>query len=171
MGRKLFALSIKATHKFLLFSRLIFSKKMLKKLSLIISLLALSSCFSRFEKHGYMFELSEMDMLQEGVTSKERVLKIMGSPTLVSDLGNEETWIYYSENVKHLLFFNPTIFEREVVVMNFGENGVIQNLNKITLSDEDHTINFATNYTATDDHETSLIKSFFGNVGSVKAAQ
>lgn len=118
-----------------------------------------------------MFDLSEADALQEGVTSKERVLKIMGSPTLVSELDDEETWIYYSENVEHLLFFKPTIEERQVMVLSFDSNGVIHDLRKVGLSDEDHKINFATNYTEIGDHETSLIKSFFGNVGSVKAAQ
>jgi len=144
---------------------------MTKKIFLTILLLALSSCISRVEKHGYMFDLTEIEALQEGITSKERVLKIMGSPTLVSELGNDESWIYYSEDVKHVLFFKPTTQERQVLVLTFGDNGVIRNLNKVNLSDEDEKIVFATNFTSTDDHETSLFKSFFSNVGQVKAAQ
>lgn len=123
---------------------------------------------SRVEKHGYMFDLSDHDRLQEGVTSKERVLKIMGSPTLVSELDNDETWIYFSENVEHFLFFKPNTEEREVLILSFNEGGVVSNLKKISLSDEDKKMTFATNYTKVDDHETHLFKSFVGNVGQVK---
>lgn len=147
------------------------TKKMTKKIFLTIFLLALSSCITRVEKHGYMFDLSETEALQEGITSRERVLKIMGSPTLVSELGNDETWIYYSEDVEHLLFFKPTTQQRQVLVLTFENNGIIRNLNKVSLSDEDEKLAFASNFTAIDDHETSLFKSFFSNVGQVKAAQ
>ncbi len=136
---------------------------------LIIFLIALSSCVARLEKHGYMFDLSDYDKLQEGVTGKERVLKIMGSPTLVSELSDEETWIYYSENVEHLLFFKPNIKERQVLVLKFNEGGVVKYLEKFNLDDENKNVTFVSSYTKIDDHEAHLFKSFIGNVGQVKA--
>ncbi len=141
---------------------------MSKNFFVIIILALLSSCISRLEKHGYMFDLSDHEKLQEGVTSKERVLKIMGSPTLVSELGDDETWIYYSENIEHFLFFKPNTEEREVLILSFNDGGVIYDLRKINLNDENKNLNFATNYTKIDDHEAHLFKSFVGNVGQIK---
>ena len=141
---------------------------MAKKFLTAFFLLVLSSCISRSEKHGYMFDLSDSDMLQEGITSKERVLKIMGSPTIISALDNEETWIYYSESVKHILFFYPKTEERQILTLNFSDNGVVKDMKKINLADENNEIQFAENITEIDDHETSLFKSFVDNVGQVK---
>ena len=132
---------------------------------------ALSSCVSRIEKHGYMFDMSGYDLLQAGVTSKDRVERLMGSPTLVFDFGGEELWIYYSEDVKHFLFFDPKISNRRIVTIAFDQNGVINKLNSIGLEVENKELVFADKTTEVSDHERGLIKSFFSNVGQVRPVQ
>jgi outer membrane protein assembly factor BamE (lipoprotein component of BamABCDE complex) len=116
---------------------------------------------------GYMFELSDHDVLQEGVTSKERVLKIMGSPTLISDF-DSEVWIYYSEDVKNFLFFKPEITERNVLVIKFNDAQIIKEMKKINFADEAKKLNFVSNYTAVDSHKAGFFKSIFSNVGQIK---
>lgn len=135
----------------------------------IFLLTSTSSCVSRVEKRGYMFDLSDYQMLQEGVTSKERVIRIMGSPTLISDLDLEESWIYYSEDVKNFLFFKPDIIARTAMVVRFNEFNTIKELKIIDLASEDKYLNFATNYTLVNSHKTGFFKSIFSNVGQVKA--
>ena len=133
----------------------------------IFLLIASSSCVSRVDKMGYMFELSDHDVLQEGVTSKERVLKIMGSPTLISDF-DSEVWIYYSEDVKNFLFFKPEVTERNVLVIKFNDAQIIKEMKKINFADEAKKLNFVSNYTAVDSHKTGFFKSIFSNVGQIK---
>jgi len=135
---------------------------------LVVVCLGAASCISRLEKHGYMFDLADHDLLQEGVTSKERVLKIMGSPTLISDLNQDEAWIYYFENVKHLLFFYPKIEERTILVLRFDNAGVVRELKSLNLEDQNSEVDFAKNYTAVDSHEVGFFKSIFSNVGQIK---
>lgn len=113
-----------------------------------------------------MFELSDHALIQEGITSKERVLKIMGSPTIISDF-DEEAWIYYSEDVKKLLFFLPDIEKREILVLKFDKFNVVNKLQKIDLADGAK-INFISDYTNVDSHKTGIFKSFFSNVGQVR---
>ncbi len=79
----------------------------MKKLLILFLIFIINSCVSRVDKRGYMFDLSGHEQLQEGVTTKDNLIKIMGSPTLISDFDESESWIYYSENVKYLLFFKP----------------------------------------------------------------
>lgn len=131
-----------------------------------ILLFILTSCITRYEKQGYMFELSDHALIQEGITSKERVLKIMGSPTIISDF-DEEAWIYYSEDVKKLLFFLPDIEKREILVLKFDKFNVVNKLQKIDLADGAK-INFISDYTNVDSHKTGIFKSFFSNVGQVR---
>ncbi len=116
-----------------------------------------------------MFDMSDHQMLQEGVSSREGVLKIMGSPTLISDLNSDEAWIYYAEDVKNFLFFKPKIISRTVLVVRFGTDDLVRELNKIDLGNEEARLDFASNYTAVEDHKSGIFKSIFSNVGQIKA--
>ena len=115
-----------------------------------------------------MFDLSDHEMLQEGVTSKEKLMKIMGSPTLISDLDDDEAWIYYAEDVNKFLFFRPKIIERNLLVVRFDKIGTVRELKKIDLTQEEKKLDFISQYTAVDSHKVGFFKSIFSNVGQVK---
>ena len=142
---------------------------MKKNFFYIFLLIALNACVSKLDKRGYMFDMSNHNLLQEGITSKERVLKIMGSPTLISDLDSDEAWIYYAENLKRLLFFKPDIISRDVLVIKFNEIGTIRELNRFDLSDEDKQLQFAENFTNVESRKIGFLKSLFNNVGQIKS--
>lgn len=142
--------------------------KPLYKFLLVLTILVLSSCITRVEKRGYMFDLSDHDLLQEGVTSKDRVLTIMGSPTIISTLDDRETWIYYFEEVENLLFFLPTIEERTILVLRFDGSGVVKELKSLSLEDQNNQLAFVNKFTAVESHKVGFFKSIFGNVGQIK---
>ncbi len=131
-------------------------------------LVVTSSCISRLEKHGYMFDLSDHETIQEDITSKERTLKIMGSPTVIAELGRDESWIYYAEDVKHLLFFKPKITSRNILIVRFDNSDTVTELRKIDLANEEKKLTFSSNYTAVDNHKSGFFKSIFSNIGQVK---
>lgn len=140
----------------------------MKKILEIFFLLILSSCVSRLEKHGYMFDQSDHQLVQEGITSKEKLSQLMGSPTLVANFDDDEVWIYYSEDVDRFLFFRPAIKNRKILALRFDESDIINELRNIDLNDGIKTLKFASNYTPVNDHERGVFKSFFSNVGQVK---
>ena len=142
---------------------------MKKNFFYIFLLIALNACVSKLDKRGYMFDMSDHNLLQEGITSKERVLKIMGSPTLISDLDSDEAWIYYAEDLKRLLFFKPDIISRDILVVRFNEVGTIRELNRIDLNDEEKQLQFAANFTNVESRKIGFLKSLFSNVGQVKS--
>lgn len=146
-------------------------KNFLKFLARFSFLLVLGSCVSRVEKHGYMFDLTDYNLVRSGVTNKDRVAGIMGSPTLVSNHGGDDVWIYYAEDVKHFLFFQPTIVGRKVLTLSFDQNNIVRELETIDLTNEDVDLKFAENKTQVNDHQRGLLKSFFSNVGQVKPIQ
>lgn len=133
----------------------------------IFLLLAVTSCVSRVYKHGFMFEFSDHTLLQEGVTTKERVIKMMGSPTLISDLDSDETWIYFSEDLTGRLFFKPKTIERNILVIRFRDD-TIRELQRFGLNNEETKLQFITQYTAVESHQTGFFKSIFSNVGQIK---
>ena len=142
---------------------------MKKNFFYIFLLIALNACISKVDKRGYMFDMSDHNLLQEGITSKERVLKIMGSPTLISDLDSDEAWIYYAEDLKRLLFFKPDVISRDVLVVRFNEVGTIRELSRIDLNDEEKQLQFAANFTNVESRKIGFLKSLFSNVGQVKS--
>lgn len=150
-------------------------EKFLKNLRGIFFVFLLASCVSRVERHGYMFDMSGYDAVQVGVTNKEKLVKLMGSPTLITEFEGDRLqdsrWIYYSEDVKHFLFFRPKIVDRKIVVMSFDEADVVNQIKTIDLKDDNKNLKFAQNQTPVGDHEQGLLKAFFSNVGQVKAAQ
>ncbi len=140
----------------------------MKKFFCIIFIVLSTSCISNYEKRGYAFELSDYNLLQEGVTSKEGVLKLMGSPTIISDLSSDESWIYYSEEVKKILFFLPKVVERKVVVIKFDDLESVRNIDEYDLDNEESKMKFVQEYTEVKSHNIGFFKSIFSNIGQIK---
>lgn len=114
-----------------------------------------------------MFEFVEDDFLREGVTTKNSVIKVMGLPTIISDISDDEVWIYYSEDVKKFLFFEPEILSRNIVAIRFDRGETVKDLKKLTLDDEAR-LSFVSKSTAVDGHKTNFLKSIFSNIGQVR---
>lgn len=131
--------------------------------------IVLSSCISRVEKNGYMFDLAELDAIKEDVTTKDRLLNILGSPSLTSNLDDNEVWIYYSQDVKKLLFFKPKIIARTVLAVEFdNKDQTVKKIQKLELEDGS-VLSFSTKQTEVKSEKIGFFKSLFGNIGSVTA--
>ena len=134
----------------------------------IFCALFISSC-SQIEKRGYSFELSGYEELHENIHNKEDVKKLMGYPTFTdyNENGNE-TWFYYSEEVKNLLFFRPKILSRQITSIKFGKNQIISQITNYDLEDEKE-LKFSQNLTPVKINEKRWWQKIFGNIGSVRA--
>jgi outer membrane protein assembly factor BamE (lipoprotein component of BamABCDE complex) len=134
----------------------------------IFTLLICCSCnITRIDKRGYMFDSSGYETLQEGVTTKQRVLTMMGSPTIISDLSDEELWIYYHEDVKELLFFKPKVINRTIIALTFDDQQTVKQLKSYDLSAEEN-LAFSKDFTKIQNRDEGFFKKIFGNVGQVR---
>jgi len=133
----------------------------------LIILFTASSCSFRVDKSGYMFENNDINFIQKGVTSKNTLLKNLGSPTIISYAKDKEVWIYYSENIKYILFFKPTFVEREILVLKFDEEQRVNYIKKLDLEDEDNRYFFNQNETYVESHKSNFFKKIYENIGSI----
>lgn len=141
---------------------------MKKSVLLILIVLALASC-NNIEKRGYSFELSDYPILREGLNDKSDVLTIMGSPSFVSNANNnQELWVYYSEDVKKLLFFKPEILNRKIITISFANDNKINKIIDYDLSSQTP-IQFNSDYTKVANQNPSWWSRIFGNIGQVRA--
>lgn len=141
---------------------------MKKFFCLVFIILSATSCISNYEKRGYAFDLADDHLLQEGVSSKEMVLKIMGSPTIISDFDSDESWIYYSEEVNKVLFFLPKVVSRKVLLIKFDAFDTLSHMQKLDLADEKLNMKFIEKFTEVKSHDVGFFKSIFSNIGQIK---
>jgi outer membrane protein assembly factor BamE (lipoprotein component of BamABCDE complex) len=141
----------------------------MNKLLFITILLFISSCLARIDKKGYDFNLSNYEMIKEEITSKDEVKEIMGSPTIISFIGNDPIWIYFSQHKRKLLFFKPKITERKIMTIKFDKKQKF--VNKITLYDldDEEDLKYINNYTKIENPNKNIFSEFFGNIGKITA--
>lgn len=140
----------------------------MKKLSIILLLLFASSCAGNVENRGFMFELTDTNLIAENITTKERVLEIMGSPTLTSDL-DKELWVYYFEKRKSLFFFKPEVIDRKIMTIGFDNSGTINSIKEFSLLDEQKDFSFDSHFTEVKSKKENIFKELFSNVGKISA--
>ncbi len=137
---------------FNLFQRFVYfiNLKLANFLIIIGLLFCFTACVARYEKHGYMFDTYKPNMFQKGVSSKRTVLNDLGSPTIYFKLNNKEHFIYFYEEIKHLLFFQPKTTDRKILLITFDNFETIKDLEFYNLSHENPDFKFS--------HETTKIK-------------
>ena len=140
----------------------------MKLFTLILLFFMVSACAFKVDKSGYMFENTDMNIIKKGVTSKNTLLTAFGSPTITSFYNDKEVWIYYSENIKHILFFKPKVIEREALVIKFDNEERVSSIKKIDLEDEDREFFFNQNKTFVESHKSNFFKSIYENIGSIR---
>ena len=139
----------------------------MKIIPILVSIFLLTSC-SQIEKRGYSFELSDYQTLKEGIDNKTNTLNAMGYPSLVSNSADGELWIYYSEDVKKLLFFKPEILDRKIIAITFNDNQSIKKIRSYDLKDQNQ-LQINPDYTKVESTKQPWWKQIFGNIGQVRA--
>lgn len=134
----------------------------------MLTLLA-TGCISNIDKHGYMFDLVDINFIEEGVTTKDKLLRGFGSPTYISYLGRNEVWLYFYEKTDRVLFFKPKILDRKILLVNFKGGDTVRKIKKFDLGSEDKNFNFNEKYTKVESQEEGFFEALFGNVGQVSA--
>ena len=133
---------------------------------LLFTLLFLGSCLARTENSGYSFDLTDYK-IKKGISSKDEIIKNMGSPTLISSNNDEVFWIYFEEKIRKLLFFKPTTVSRKITLITFNQNNIVKEVSNYSLSDEKN-IKFSDKKTAVTEIKKGLLEDLFGNIGTVR---
>lgn len=131
-------------------------------------LLILSSCSSKIDNQGYIFDNLDFSSVQKNVTSKNTILQIYGSPSFYSDVSDKEYWFYYANQIKKFLFFKPEILTQDILIVSFDENDTVDFVKILNIKDSDKSFYFNINKTEVKSHEKGFFKSIFENVGTIK---
>ena len=134
-----------------------------KFIVLIVACLLINACTGIKSNNGYMPVRDNVDQLKVNVTSPSSAKSTLGEPALV--LGKKEPiFIYSSQVTNRVLFFQPKVISRDVLVLYFNRKKKLRKLENFSLEDG-KSFDLNTAATNLNTEERSLIANLFSNVG------
>ena len=134
-----------------------------KIIVLIVVCLLINACTGIKSNNGYMPVRDSVDQLKVNVTSPSSAKSTLGEPALV--LGKKEPiFIYSSQVTNRVLFFEPKVISRDVLVLYFNTKKKLRKLENFSLEDG-KSFDLNTDATNLNTDERSLIANLFSNVG------
>ena len=134
-----------------------------KFIVLIVICLLINACTGIKSNNGYLPVRGSIDQLKVNVTSTSTAKSKLGEPALV--LGKKEPiFIYSSQVTNRVLFFEPKVISRDVLVLYFNKKKKLIKIKKFGLKDG-KSFDLNTDATNLNNEERSLIANLFSNVG------
>ena len=134
-----------------------------KFIVLIVASLLINACTGIKSNNGYMPVRDSVDQLKVNVTSPFSAKSTLGEPALV--LGKKEPiFIYSSQVTNRVLFFEPKVISRDVLVLYFDKKKKLRKLENFSLEDG-KSFDLNSDATNLNTEERSLIANLFSNVG------
>ena len=134
-----------------------------KFIVLTVTCLLINACTGIKSNNGYLPVRDSIDQLKVNVTSTLTAKSKLGEPALV--LGKKEPiFIYSSQVTNRVLFFEPKVISRDVLVLYFNKKKKLIKLKKFSLKDG-KSFDLNTDATNFNTEERSLIANLFSNVG------
>jgi outer membrane protein assembly factor BamE (lipoprotein component of BamABCDE complex) len=129
----------------------------------LIALPTTQGCIKRSVPVGYSFDSKKLDQIKVGKTRKVILRRILGSPSIVSDYGNE-AWFYVFRGYERIAFLDNKLKEQKIVKITFNDDTTVQ---KIETFSEDDATNVALNSdtTPTASSDLTIVEQLLGNVG------
>ena len=131
--------------------------------AVLLSAVMLTGCSISEDQRGNLPDPEKLAQLQPGNTTKEQVVRILGSPSSASTF-DDNVWYYISRRVKQVAFFSPTVLDQQVYIVDFDDKGVVKDVGHKTLDDA-RSITPAPGATPAPGRELSFMEQLLGNVG------
>ena len=123
----------------------------------------LNACSGIKSNNGYMPVRDKIDQLKVNVTTSSSAKSRLGEPALILG-GREPMFIYSSQVTNRVLFFEPNLVSRDVLVLYFDKKKRLKKIDKFNQNDGKY-IALNKGSTKLKDKEKSLLATIFSNVG------
>jgi outer membrane protein assembly factor BamE (lipoprotein component of BamABCDE complex) len=130
--------------------------------------LALAACQPTIDQRGNLPDQSKVAEIEPGVTTKDMVSQILGTPSSVSTF-SDRTWYYISRRTEQTAFFEPEVLDQQVVVVAFDEGGVVRDIHHLNLADS-RPVDPTARETPSAGKELGFMEQLIGNLGKFNAS-
>lgn len=128
----------------------------------------LAGCTPTVEQHGQRLDPELLAAIRPGVSSKEEVARLLGSPSAAGTF-DDRTWYYVTQRVEKQSFFQNRLAEQRVIAIRFDDRGIVQAIDERGL-EEARAIRPAPGRTPTRGSELTLVQQLLGNIGRFNRA-
>ncbi len=125
--------------------------------------IALAGCAATVEQRGNLPPRDELAQIHPGKTTKDQVVKILGSPSSAG-VFNDKTWYYISRRTSQVAFFDPRVLDQEVYVVDFNNDGIVKAVDRKTLKDG-REITPVARTTPAPGRQLTFLEQLVGNLG------
>lgn len=139
------------------------STRPIQYLIILITLLIVSSCTPIVNVHGKMSVNDDIQNIKVGVTKRENVIKLLGTPSTEGVLSND-VWFYFSETTETKAFFKPEVVKRNIYAVVFEKNNIVKNVVTYTEANGKE-INITSRVTPSAGAELTFLQQLFFNLG------
>lgn len=127
------------------------------------SAILIAGCQPTVSTHGHAIDPTVLGEIQPGVTSREEVTKLLGSPS-TADTFTKESWYYISQRSEVMSFYQADITQQDVVRITFDANGIVDDVNTHGL-ELAQAVTPDGNRTRTMGNELTVVQQFISNIG------
>jgi outer membrane protein assembly factor BamE (lipoprotein component of BamABCDE complex) len=136
--------------------------------ALLAAALILTGCTISVDQRGNLPDPEKLAQVQPGSTTKEQVVKVLGTPSSASTF-NDDTWYYISRKTKQVAFFSPTVLDQQVYIVDFDNRGVVKNVDHRNLADG-LPVEPAPGATPAPGRELTFLEQLVGNLGKFNSS-
>jgi outer membrane protein assembly factor BamE (lipoprotein component of BamABCDE complex) len=130
-------------------------------LALVAAVVA--GCGATVDQRGNLPEADRLAEIQPGTTTREQVVKILGTPSSTG-VFDDKNWFYISRKTKQFAFLAPDVLDQQVYIVRFDGNGVVASVDRKDLADG-RDIEPAPGATPAPGRELTFLEQIVGNLG------
>ena len=138
--------------------------KIILKIFFAILFFQFNSCGLKvIDNHGQIYEENaNFEELEIGKTTKNEVVKLLGSPSTTSNFDEEQSWIYINSEFRRFIFLDGTNTDQKILILSFNQN-VLNNKELLSKNDINN-IKYEESVTDSRGKKVNWVKEFFTNL-------
>ena len=135
--------------------------KIILKIFFAILFFQFNSCGLKvIDNHGQIYEENaNFEELEIGKTTKNEVVKLLGSPSTTSNFDEEQSWIYINSEFRRFIFLDGTNTDQKILILSFNQN-VLNNKELLSKNDINN-IKYEESVTDSRGKKVNWVKEFF----------
>ncbi|MEH6528121.1 MAG: outer membrane protein assembly factor BamE [Sneathiella sp.] len=127
--------------------------------------ITLSACSPIETDQGYRVDPEQLAQIETGITNKDGVTQLMGSPSSIATFQTEgDAWYYISSKTEHLAFLPKEVVSRDVIIVKFDINDVVAEIEDHG-KDQGTEVEMVERTTPTGGRKLGFFEQIFGNLG------
>ncbi len=125
-------------------------------------LAGLLACSPMIDQRGQRFAESDLAAIRPGVTTREEVMQLLGSPSTVAPF-DPDTWLYVRQTIARTAT-RREVEDQQVVVISFDDAGVVERVETRGL-EQARVVEPVADRTPTLGNEQSVFRQLIQNIG------